>query len=739
MTAHSRGLRAFASLAVVVMTCAGLASCSGSGGGSRPAGGTGGDELVIMPLPPSEGVADLLVDSPSVSDGNPAAGATFTLSAVVRNGGGDAEATTLRWYRSPDASITTSDTEVGTEELAGLAASASIDGSVDLTAPSDPGTYYFGACVDPVTDESDTANNCSSPVEVTVLATQQPSPGQPDLEVGLPLVSDTSLAAGTSFTLSATVRNTGDGASPATTLRWYRSADAAITTSDTAVGADDVGALPASGTSAESVALTAPSAPGTYYYGACVDAVLDESDATDNCSGSVAVTVPVPGRPELAVEAPSVSNSAPGAGTGFSLSVLVRNTGDDGSRATTLRYFMSTDPTITTSDTPVGTTAVAGLTASGSRGEAVDLTAPSAPGTYYYGACVDAVTDESDTTNNCSGSVAVTVPAPTRPDLAVGSPSVSNNAPETRAEFHLSATVLNLGDGDAAATEVRFYRSADTTITTADTEVGTKAVAELAASGRRSVTIALTAPSNPGPYYYGACVVAVAEESDASNNCSASVEVTVLETALQLTGEPDLQMGAPTVDDATPETGAGFTLSATVSNTGDGEAPATTLRYYRSSDATITTADTPVGTDAVAKLAASGRSAQSIDLTAPATAGAYYYGACVDAVTDESDTTDNCSASVRVDVVELVTQPQLSGSPDLEVGTPSVDDSAPVTGDSFRLSATVSNAGDAESPATTLRYYRSSGRDDHDRGHARWARTRWRSWRRRGGARSRST
>ena len=37
-------------------------------------------------------------------------------------------------------------------------------------------------------------------------------------------------------------------------------------------------------------------------------------------------------------------------------------------------------------------------------------------------------------------------------------------------------------------------------------------------------------------------------------------------------------------------------------------------------------------------------------MTAPATAGAYHYGACVDAVADESDTTDNCSSSVAVTV-----------------------------------------------------------------------------------------
>ena len=43
------------------------------------------------------------------------------------------------------------------------------------------------------------------------------------------------------------------------------------------------------------------------------------------------------------------------------------------------------------------------------------------------------------------------------------------------------------------------------------------------------------------------------------------------------------------MSDNSPATGATFMLSATVSNTGDGESAATTLRYYRSTDATITT------------------------------------------------------------------------------------------------------------------------------------------------------
>ena len=811
MITRSHSLKAIASIALVVMTCIGLAGCGGGGGGggggSRPATGGSGDQMTIEPRP-SQDRPDLAVGSPSVSDSNPAAGATFTLSATVRNGGaGASPATTLRYYRSTDATITTSDTSVGTEAVAGLAASGSGSKSVDLTAPASPGTYYYGACVDAVAGESNTTNNCSSSVQVTVndkpdhsdmpagataialsesfqgridspndvdyFRLRVDSPGtltirttgnadpdiavfdgagievpgvsgswigsitqeildrgsdlrvrfsggnaggeytgsatldqlsqtSPDLSVGSPSVSDSSPAAGASFTLSATVSNTGDGESVATTLRYYRSTDATITPSDTEVDTEAVAELAASGSSSGSVDLTAPASPGTYYYGACVDAVTGESDTTNNCSASVQVVVEtqqqLQGQPDLVVALPSVSDSSPAAGASFTLSATVRNDGDGTSAATTLRYYRSTDATITTSDTSVGTGAVAGLAASGSGSESVDLTAPSNPGTYYYGACVDTVAGESDTTNNCSSSVTVVVAGP---DLVVASPSVSDSSLAAGAGFTLSATVRNDGDGDAPATTLRYYRSTDATITTSDTSVGTDAVAELSASATSDESVGLTAPSSPGTYYYGACVAAVAGESDTSNNCSSSVAVNVLDPQLPVVNEPDLVVASPSVSDNGPAAGASVTLSATVRNDGDGDSPATTLRYYRSTDATITTSDTAEGTDAVGALSVSGTSAESISVTAPSSPGTYYYGACVVTVTDESDTTNNCSSSVQVTVPQPV-------YPDLEVGSPSVSDSNPGPGGSFTLSATVSNPGDGESPATTLRYYRST-------------------------------
>ncbi|MCZ0943013.1 MAG: hypothetical protein OXJ53_08150 [Gammaproteobacteria bacterium] len=116
------------------------------------------------------------------------------------------------------------------------------------------------------------------------------------------------------------------------------------------------------------------------------------------------------------------------------------------------------------------------------------------------------------------------------------------------------------------------------------------------------------------------------------------------------TQAPDLVVESASVDDSTPDTGDSFTLKATVRNRGDGRAGATTLRYYRSSNSTITANDTEVGTDAVGGLAASATSPESISLTAPSTAGTYYYGACVDSVSGESSTANNCSDGVRVEV-----------------------------------------------------------------------------------------
>ena len=252
-----------------------------------------------------------------------------------------------------------------------------------------------------------------------------------------------------------------------------------------------------------------------------------------------------------------------------------------------------------------------------------------------------------------TGSTTFDQPLQTSLELSVGPPSVSDSSLETGGAFTLSATVSNQGDGESAATTLRYYRSTDATITFSDTEVGTDAVEGLAAGGISGESVELTAPSTAGTYYYGACVDPVTGELDTANNCSSSVTVTVLAVRQQAQGLPDSVVRSPSVNPDSCGPGTGFTLSVTVHNTGDGEFPATTtLRYYRSADATITFSDTEVGTDVVEGLAAGGTSGESVELTAPSISGKYYYGACVDAVAGEPDTTNNCSASVLFNVLE---------------------------------------------------------------------------------------
>lgn len=139
--------------------------------------------LAVAAASCGRGTPDLVVDTPTISEESPAAGHLFTLGATVRNqGDGASSATTLRYYLSNDPTIATGDTEVGVNSVSGLDASEERDGSITLMAPSEPGTYYYGACADSPSDESDTANNCSDAVAVTVklVVGFAPYPGNTD-------------------------------------------------------------------------------------------------------------------------------------------------------------------------------------------------------------------------------------------------------------------------------------------------------------------------------------------------------------------------------------------------------------------------------------------------------------------------------------------------------------------------------------------------------------------------------
>ena len=622
-------------------------------GGGRSSGGGGGPPTVPQNRSEPAG-GDLVVTVPAVNEDTLDPGAVFTLSVTVRNEGDEAAtATLLRYYRSPAATITPSDVEVGTDAVGALLPSSTSDQSILLTAPSTPGPYYYGACVDAVTEETATTNNCSASVRVEVSAESSltRSPGtqvRPDLAVGVPTVDAASLEPGASFTLSATVRNDGTGDAAASRLRYYRSTDATITTLDTQVATDPVAGLSASGSASASVALTAPSTPGPYYYGACVDAVTEETATTNNCSASVRVEVSAessltrsPGtqvRPDLAVGVPTVDAASLEPGASFTLSATVRNDGTGDAAASRLRYYRSTDATITPSDVEVGTAAVGALLPSSTSDQSILLTAPSTPGPYYYGACVDAVTEETATTNNCSASVTITVPNNSWPGVEVFPGQVKKSFVEPGETFSVTVVMMNRGGSATPATTLRLYRSVDSTITRSDTEVDTVAMERLSSKTWTRKSFTLTAPETTGKWYYGGCVDFMPGGPDSTNGCSRATAFSAVLVAIAGASDLTVLMRG---------------LVARVRNEGTGPSFPTRLWFYQSSDASISAADDTRlwswGVRVVQPNTTYDRDTTFRNFSTEP--GTYYYGACVAAARGETDTTNNCSNAVEVEVV----------------------------------------------------------------------------------------
>ena len=305
----------------------------------------------------------------------------------------------------------------------------------------------------------------------------------------------------------------------------------------------------------------------------------------------------------------------------------------------------------------------------------------------------------------------------TAPDLVVDSQGASDRELEPGERFTMSFQVRNQGDArSTTSASLRYYRSANATITPNDTEINieprTISVGPLDPSRSTEVTIDLNALSS-GRYYYGACVGTVPGESNTRNNCTAVLRVTV--------SEPDLVVVSPSVKKSEVDAGDGFEFSATVRNVGGRRASDTTLRYYRSSDAIITTKDVRVfgrageDYDSVPVLVAGEHSDVSIDLTAPDDADTYYYGACVRAVSGESKTSNNCSLGVAVTV-----DSDIQGTPDLVPARPKFSDYTPERGSSVRVWVTIQNVGNKQADETTLQLWSSSSRETVCTGFLAW-------------------
>ena len=212
----------------------------------------------------------------------------------------------------------------------------------------------------------------------------------------------------------------------------------------------------------------------------------------------------------------------------LTLTATVRNQGTTPAD-TTLTFYRSTDEIIDIGDTAVGEVIqITALAASASAAlPSVGLTAEGAVGTYYYGACVAAISNEVSTANNCSGNLVVAV-TESSDEYFFATLSTNNSLPSAGESFLLSATLGNQGLGPGAATTVlHYYRSTDNANNTAsdDSSISMDTVGSIRASGSDLKSLRLATSVEAGIHYYFACIEGASYDSNLGNNCSGMVAV----------------------------------------------------------------------------------------------------------------------------------------------------------------------------------------------------------------------
>ncbi len=311
----------------------------------------------------------------------------------------------------------------------------------------------------------------------------------PDLTVDYLSASWTSADAGDSKSISTRIKNEGDSSSGS--FRWglYLSTDTTITTSDLLLDDWSQSSISSGSTRSSTKSVTIPSSitGGYYYVGMIVDingqvSESDENNNDDYDSGRVRVY-------ELADLVPrttSSSCSAPTTGTvgnylSSSISIQYENDASNSHGQSTGTFYwamyLSTDSTITTSDTQVGSDQYSSSLSSGSyRTDSLSSSTriPSSmnAGTYYWGYIldVDSDVDEASESNNARTCNQITLQEDL-PDLEATSVSTSSSSAIMGDTITVQYRIDNIGTDYSGSFYWKLYLSTDSTITTSDTFV----------------------------------------------------------------------------------------------------------------------------------------------------------------------------------------------------------------------------------------------------------------------------
>ena len=625
-------------------------------------------------------------------------------------------------YLSTDSTITTSDTQVGSDQYSTSLSSGnyrtdSLSSSNRIPSSLNAGTYYWGYILDVNSDvdESSESNNVRTCGQITL------QEDLPDIEATSVGTSSSSVVMGETITVQYRIDNIGTDYSGSFYWKLYLSTDSTISASDVYVDEFSVSSI--SGGSYRSgyeYSVTIPTgmSSGYHYLGMIADnrGTVNELDETNNIvSSSSRIDIEEPA--DLAPDSPSGPNTGQ-SGQQVSLSWRIDNNGDDTSGWFYWEMYLSTDSTITTSDTKLGSTQQASSISGGSyRSGTMSVNLPNnlAQGTYYFGIIVDTTSrvNEGDETNNIEVGNSIYISVPDY-DLEATSISVDSGYRQVceGSDIYITLSVTNLGADNAGS---HYYEALVSTGNSASaiytgTSLGyASGTPNVPSYTHTSMLATLPTSITPGTYYVGLNVDYgdYISESNENNNIVAtnSAQLTVIDCG------PDLEPTSVT-GPASGVRGGTAQVSVQISNTGMEDTSNVDYSIYLSSDTSIsgTGNDVLVGSDVASTIIQGGAWTGTVNLGIPSNLGdgCWYWGIIVDPNDSivEMNENNNAMPSSGQFCLEQA---------DLVIDSIGYSDNA-VSGQSASVYINLSNIGGSDAPSFTVRLLLSldaqAGTDD---------------------------
>jgi len=618
-------------------------------------------------------------------------GDSVTLSDTTHNQNAvPAAASITRFYLSTDQALDAGDVVLASRSVPAIGPSTQNTASTTITLPSNlaGGTYYIIAKADAAGTvlESDETNNVAVSFAVNVGA---------DLKAWMDVPSGSSrVAPGGSVTATVFTNNAGGVPSTASVTRVYLSTDQTLDAGDVAVLDISIAALAVNATDTRTVTLTIPASlaqGGTYYLIAKADAddVVRETSEANNAGQARAIVVGADLIVGLDVPA---SAGTIGAGASVAVTDVTRNNSPVPAGASTTRFYLSRTGALDGTAVALGSRAVPALAPQSESWATTTLTLPGGIGGTFWIIAVadgDGVVAEAAEDNN----LAVSQPLQVGANLVVFIDVAGTSAlVDVGATITVTDQTRNDGAGAAPASTTAFYLSRDTTPSSDDALLGTRAVPVLAAGQTSTSTSSLRLPAGwVGVFYVIAKADAsdvVPETSEANTTASSQIEV-----------GPDLIVSAITAP-ARVTGGTSVYFSDVTKNRGGGSARSSSTGYYLSASGVLDGNAVLIGQRSVPILARGASSAVTTRFLIPTgiPAGSYTLMVVADraGAVNESNETDN-----------VYTQ-SITVLPDFTVPTLTVPTSADA-GSTIKVTPVTRNQGAGGGSSTTALYLSRDG------------------------------